>query len=180
MRAVASITRNPGPDRQPPDALDPQRHDRTEGLGGCDPGGPGPTTRTRLAVRVARDRDGAGRVAFARLQVRRALQSVRRVVLLNQRCRIGADDARDRANMTTHVEVSATRRVVVLLNCADNRASNAGPLAHLVYRQAGLAARRCERPADVHGSPPRDPVAVFDAAVGLPGIHCNSLYCQYD
>src|SRR5262249_36325337 len=60
---------------------------------------------------------------------------------------------------------------IVLLDSTDNRAPDAGPLAHLVYCQPGLAARCCERPADAHVfTSACDPVPVLDAATDLPDL----------
>ena len=76
------------------------------------------------------------------------------VILLDQRDRVGSDYLRDRADMTARIEVPAARRVIVAFDISDDRFPDAGALAHLSDGQSGFTARLCQRPADVHVSPP--------------------------
>ncbi len=76
------------------------------------------------------------------------------VVLPDQRLRVGADGARDAADVAASVEVATARRVVTALNPPDDRLPDTGPLANLRNGETSLATCLCQGVTDAHAAPP--------------------------
>jgi hypothetical protein len=65
---------------------------------------------------------------------------VDRVILADQRLRVGTEDMGDATDVPPGVEVATTRRIVVALDPLDDRFPDAGPLADLGDGETGVAA----------------------------------------
>jgi hypothetical protein len=74
-----------------------------------------------------------------------------RVVLADERRRVGPDGPGDAADVSPRVEVAAARRVIIVLDICDDLFPDARPLTDLGQAEPGLMSRLGETFADAHG-----------------------------